>query len=193
MFREIIENYKKYHRQNLEKELNDFLPSDEFKILLQRVAYCRGKDGKKYAHQYRITKLACDHSYQILKKLSYEGIQDFDSLHRYLTDNLISVRGVGKLYIYDATLRIGNHLGFEPDLIYLHAGTLEGAKNLELPTRKGYLKVVDLPQALRKLEPKVIEAVLCIYKDCFKNGKITFNKVSQHRPCGAGRPRGRRC
>jgi hypothetical protein len=51
----------------------------------------------------------------------------------------------------------------EPDRIYLHAGTREGARALGLGGTA--LSKSELPKAFHRLSPGEIEDCLCIYKD----------------------------
>ena len=39
--------------------------------------------------------------------MSFDNIKDFESLYECLKKNLLPIHGVGKLYIYDAALRLG--------------------------------------------------------------------------------------
>lgn len=47
---------------------------------------------------------------------------------------LETIPGLGELYVYDTTLRIGAKLNLFPDKVYLHAGTRLGATALGLRT-----------------------------------------------------------
>lgn len=195
MLEKIIEHYKIQHQLNLESELADFSQSNDFGDVIYRVAYCQDKDGKKYFHQYRIIKQACEDSHHILKRLSFNNIKDFESLYVYLKDNLLPVYGVGKLYIYDAALRLGACFDVEPTKIYLHAGALKGAKKLNLTISKDSLNIKDLPLHLQTINPKFVEAILCIYKDSFQNGKVMFDPLSYSstKRCSGMLRRGSRC
>ena len=94
-----------------------------------------------------------------------------DSLYRGYTmieAALEPVRGIGRLTVYDTSLRIGAWLGLSPELIYLHAGTREGARALGLNWRARYLSVHEVPEPLRVLAPGEIEDCLCICADVFR-------------------------
>jgi hypothetical protein len=69
------------------------------------------------------------------------------------------------LTIYDTALRIGASLGLEPQSVYLHAGTRFGARRLGLDWRAETIPVSALPPPLRKLKPREIEDLLCIFAD----------------------------
>jgi hypothetical protein len=92
---------------------------------------------------------------------------DFDTLHSVVERVGLPLDGIGPLTVYDTAYRLGNYRRLQPELIYLHAGTAEGAKNLG-----GFIgKTLD-PRLLRpvisdNLTPAQIEDWLCINKDRF--------------------------
>jgi len=97
--------------------------------------------GKRFDHQ----KIIPNHVLNLAKKRlltnlkRIQSTKEFNDLYNLLKELLSNIKGVGELYIYDTALRIGAYLGHEPDKIYLHAGTLQGAKKLGLNTRLGYI------------------------------------------------------
>src|SRR5205085_1093059 len=72
--------------------------------------------------------------------------------------------GVGRLTVYDTSLRIGAHLGLGPQEVYLHAGAAAGATALGLRGKRGRLAMEQLPFPLRRLSADEVEDCLCIYK-----------------------------
>lgn len=98
-----------------------------------------------------------------------EDCKDFDGLLELIEKILRGVVGLGDLYCYDTSRRIGAFLGLFPKRVYLHRGTKDGAKALGLDHTKRYLNMVNLPIELRILEPKQIEDFLCRYKDRLKS------------------------
>jgi hypothetical protein len=82
--------------------------------------------------------------------------RDFESLYSLIHHTVGHLRRIGPLVVYDTANRIGGKLGLEPSLVYLHAGTLHGARALGLPTQNGVVKVADLPRALRRLRPREV-------------------------------------
>ena len=52
----------------------------------------------------------------------------------------------------------------EPDRVYLHSGTREGARALGLAAERSFLPMDELPPELRRLKPREVEDLLCIYK-----------------------------
>jgi hypothetical protein len=97
---------------------------------------------------------------------------DFDDLFHLIDTALEPIPGLGELYVYDTTLRIGAKLNLFPDKVYLHAGTRLGARALGLRTA-ATLKMSELPKEFRALKPHEIEDVLCIFKDELKASAAT--------------------
>ncbi|MBU0507503.1 hypothetical protein KKH27_01520 [bacterium] len=99
---------------------------------------------------------------------SIRACKDFDSLLLLTTRKLAGIDGLGDLYYYDTSRRIGAFLGLFPLRVYLHRGTKEGAKALGLDHTRPYINMVSVPPELRCLEPKHVEDFLCRYKDRLK-------------------------
>ena len=93
----------------------------------------------------------------------------FAELHRLIDRQIKPIRGIGDLAVYDIAHRIGAYLRREPEAVYLHAGTREGARALSLAGKK--IEVRELPAGLRKLSAAEIEDCLCIYKDAL-HGRV---------------------
>jgi hypothetical protein len=104
---------------------------------------------------------------------------DFDAIHDLVRDLLEDPRpdtdGLGPLYFYDVAFRIGACRGnaYLPTKVYLHAGTLEGAKRI-LPGKRlkvgDVLEVSEFPEALQKLQPWAVEGFLCYYAKRCRQG-----------------------
>lgn len=90
---------------------------------------------------------------------------DFAQLH----DRVGVLRGgvdrIGDLAIYDITQRIGCYRGIEPDAIYLHRGTREGARALGWRENSPTMPVAALRPEFQALSSAQLEDILCIYKD----------------------------
>lgn len=88
----------------------------------------------------------------------------FVELHNAI--ETLKIDGIGDLTIYDTATMIGCPIGVYPEVVYLHAGTADGAKALGIngatATKEQFVEVCD---AFEKLEPIQIEDFLCIYKD----------------------------
>ncbi len=118
--------------------------------------------GGRHPHQRRIHGRVLQQAANALAKGKLT-FATFDDLHEAVRTTVEPIRGIGELAIYDIANRIGAHLELEPDRVYLHAGTREGARALGLGGA-AILKS-DLPKAFRRLSPGEIEDCLCIYKD----------------------------
>jgi len=167
--KEIVEDYIANCRENAQKELRWFTIQNTLKAAVSTAALAKTPSGKRFDHQRRIPKNVLNLAEEkLLKNLEQiQSTKDFDELYILLKKLLSEIKGIGELYIYDTALRIGAYLGHEPDKIYLHAGTLQGAKKLGLNTKLGYVFKKELPNEFGRLLPREIEDCLCIYKDEF--------------------------
>ncbi len=101
-------------------------------------------------------------------------VRSFDELFDRIRDEVESTPGIGELYVYDTSLRIGAKLNLLPARIYLHAGTRAGARALGLDYRAETLKVSALPKEFHVLEPHELEDILCIFKDELRGAPAAF-------------------
>ena len=126
---------------------------------------------KKNSHQYRLKNKSIIEFNNVLEDpkegIAKKTFSSFDDLFRYV--NAINVEGIGALAKYDFCLRYGFSRGLTPQVVYVHAGTGNGARALK---NHGYIKKVkdempvsEFPAELHKLEPMHIENLLCIYDD----------------------------
>lgn len=98
-----------------------------------------------------------------------EATNSFDDVYEIVKSS--KVNGFGELSIYDAAVRISTYLGFEPALVYLHAGTREGVKHLEYKgilldgsSLEEKLQINEFPEPLQKLKALQLENFLCSFK-----------------------------
>ena len=140
----------------------------EIAIELAGLAMC---DGRKMSHQKLIPKpTLAGYAKELLKRKHEIGeVQSFPELLKITAS--CRIYGIGELAVYDAAFRIGIFLRIEPDAVYLHAGPRIGAENLLkrrlFPSKVKTITKEDLPEAFRDCSYAEIEAILCIYKDCF--------------------------
>jgi hypothetical protein len=167
--KQIVDDYINKHRKKAEKEMRWFKIQKTLTDAISLAAMAITPSWKRFGHQRGIPKRVLKQTKHILLSNIeiIQNVTDFDDLHHRIYKLLGNLRGIGNLYIYDTSLRIGAKLGFEPIKVYLHAGTLEGAKRLGLNTKKGYLSLKSLPSDLGKFKPREIEDCLCIYKNEF--------------------------
>lgn len=123
-------------------------------------------NGKRHSHQWRIPKGVLKQlEQQLLADIALiEVCNDFDMLHNLVAHHVSTIKGAGPLLTYDVALRIGsNFLKLEPQLVYLHAGALQGARKLGV--REKVCRLSDLPKPMQRLTHSQAEDFLCIYKD----------------------------
>lgn len=142
---------------------------------ISEAASCKNYRAVISSHQCRIGKKNLKATGKLLEKVipTINRCRDFESLHENV-ENTISFRsGIGPLAVYDISVRLGKMKGLSPTLVYLHAGTREGASFI-LDTIKGnaYSKKA-FPRELQVLTPDQIETFLCVYKNDLKRLKLT--------------------
>jgi hypothetical protein len=172
----IVRFYIQRIRPRAQAELEWFIRQPTLHDTIRCAALAVNSYGKRYSHQRRIKRAAIAQAYSILSGANprIKKCADFASLFRLIEAALEDVPGIGELYIYDTSLRIGAKLGILPKKVYLHAGTRTGARNLGLDVAKSGVRMASLPSALRLLKPHEVEDVLCIFKDDLKTSAASF-------------------
>lgn len=139
-------------------------------------SYQKEWDGKvkRHAHQRRIKPAAL---YEALKTLSFKieelkGCKSFDQIFKCVSSYCSEIKGLGPLYIYDTSLRIGAFSKKLPKQVHLQAGALIGARALGLDLKNLEIPVSAFPKSMQQLAAHEIEDFLCIYKDDLKKIKI---------------------
>lgn len=172
----IIEIYGRRYKENLIKDMEFYKCLNGIKEAIEYAGMARNHKNKTHSHQRRVGKNKLKRlKEELLKHMGeIEKCQDFEELINTVEKYTKNIEGIGKLTIYDTSLRIGFFLGIYPKKIYLHAGTRKGALHLlgkeKIKGRKFLLKE-ELPKEFRELEPYEIEDILCIFKDKFKDLK----------------------
>lgn len=157
---EYIRGYRPYSR----KEVAHFQRMHSLAEAVSEAASCNLPNGKRHPHQYRIPAASLDQAKDILLHLPLSDSESFDSLHEIIKSAIAPVHRIGELTIYDIAHRIGIFLRKEPDSVYLHRGTAEGARALGMLSKNGKLSVSALPAPFRNLTAHEIEDCLCIFK-----------------------------
>lgn len=165
-FQAITRAYIRYNRPNSQAELGWFHQQPTVRSAIKHAALAINSQGKRYRHQCRLRKATLENARRVLLANSRHIAQsrNFDGLFALLHGLLSSIKGIGELYVYDTSLRIGAKLGLLPTKVYLHAGTRLGAKALNLDGTANALEVSKLPSEFQQLEPHEIEDILCIFK-----------------------------
>lgn len=98
------------------------------------------------------------------KRKELSKYTSFDKLYKAIM--AIKVHGIGELSKYDTATCIGCEQCVFPQVVYLHVGTAEGAREIGIKgktaTKEQFVKICD---AFERLEPIQIEDFLCIYKE----------------------------
>ena len=136
-------------------------------------SYYQNEQGqlKKDPHQYRLSNdlLREAGEHVLARKEQILRAKNFAELMAQMEYIGSTTSGLGKLWEYDAALRIAWHLGekWYPELIYIHQGAARGAAKLGLDTNRRYILKSEFPEVMQKLEPWEIEIFLCEEKGKF--------------------------
>ena len=179
----LVDYYIEHFRPMAQRELDHFKKQDSHTNAIIKAANAINSKGKRYSHQYRIRRSAI----QEVENRLLDNIETinkcicFFDLHELLNHLIRDIYGIGELFVYDTSLRVGSYLGFLPNKIYMHAGTRAGAKQLGIDHKKDFITKEKLPDELQKLRPHEIEDFLCIFKDKFGRIKDFEKEIIQKR------------
>ena len=182
-------------RPPLAKAMNDYDPERgeaeirrfrnmTLKEAIKKAAESRKENGHPYEHQQKNWNFWPDAFEAAMAILSdaeprFRKCADFDAIHDLvrglLEDARPATNGLGALYFYDVAFRIGACRGdaYLPKKVYLHAGTLEGAKLVMRGKRLNVgdlLEISELPEAFQKFKPWAVEDFLCYYAKRCRQG-----------------------
>ena len=166
----IVRSYRAQCERRALAELETFAAEPSLWSAVRRASFATAPDGKRYHHQRRLSTATLEAVHSMLQREPLAKCRSFHELHDMLREAIGPVHGVGRLMIYDTALRLGAKLGLEPERVYLHAGTRDGARNLGLDWRAESVEMKDLPMELHKLKARQVEDILCIYKDRLMRG-----------------------
>ncbi len=160
---DLIREYKREYGDHQRARRRQFR---DFASITEAIKHATGSVGKVPDHQRRVGREALTRaSDQLLRhQEEIESCETFAEILALVEASTAGVRRFGRLAVYDTACRLGVYLGVEPEAVYLHAGTADGAKALGLGTSRGYLEMDELPAPFRLLEPWECEDFLCIYK-----------------------------
>ncbi len=168
--RAIVDAYIRRFRPQAKRELDFFGEQPTLLLAIENAAMAVNANGKMFHHQRRLGKASLQQARNILvaHANAMEGVKDFDELISLVDALLAPVPGIGELYIYDTSLRIGSKLHMFPEYVYLHRGTRAGARALGKSGKERFLEVNSLPPEFQALEPHEIEDALCIFEDVLR-------------------------
>jgi hypothetical protein len=167
-FAAIVRDYNSRHRERARREVRYYMIQRSLEDAIRESALSRLPSSKRHPHQRRIPLRVLQAAERRLQAIagSLLAAESFAELHRLIERQIKPVQGIGDLAVYDIARRIGAYLGHEPETVYLHAGTREGARALNLEGNA--IDVSEFPVKLRNLSAAEIEDCLCIYKDALR-------------------------
>lgn len=162
-----------------DRELDYYRGLPSLRIATRHAALARTVDGGEHSHQRRLKWSALkEFATRVSRargRLARAGT--FAELHQVVEDAAAEVHGIDVLASYDTVLRISAHLGLEPESVFLHIETTEGAEVLGLDVRQATLEMSELPAPFGRLKPREVEDRLCIFKSLFA-GKQRLRKTA---------------
>lgn len=170
-FAALVKDYKNHHQKEKNLELRYFEQMN-FEQVLKKVAYAKNQNDRKFSHQRRLPQAVSKSVLNVLLGIKKEikEIQNFEQLYALLEQQLLPIRGIGDLFIFDAALRIAAKLNYQPTEIIVQSGSKQGVRNLGLKVKNKRVTLDQLPSIIRdELEPYEIENFLCIYREEFRN------------------------
>ncbi len=162
----LVRSYIRHNRPKLLDQLRYFERLPSLECAVETAAIAKDSRGKRLHHQRRLTRSALTYAKEnLLSSLPrIRNCRSFDQLHQLVDKSVCEIRGLGELYVYDTSIRVGAHLNLWPEQVYLHAGARKGAKALGFSGGVSRVKPRDMPVAIQELKPHEIEDFLCIYK-----------------------------
>lgn len=166
----IIDDYIRNYRPHARANLVEFQRLRTLQEVIHHASLCHWlPTNKRHPHQYRIPAAALltaeGKLQQALRGLA--RAETFEALYDEIERHIRGVHKIGALAVYDIAQRIGAYLGLAPNLVYLHQGTLAGARALGFTGKT--LDPRSLPSAFSRLKPYEIEDCLCIYKSALRD------------------------
>jgi hypothetical protein len=160
----IVAHYLANYSKNTERELEYYRRQPTIDTAVEVASLARLPSGKRAHHQRRLSSATLNAAWNALRDCDLGECHDFHSLFCTIDKTVRPIDGIGELYVYDTSLRIGAFLQLSPAHVYLHAGTRAGARALGFSGVYS-IDVSELPREFGNLEPYQIEDCLCIYKD----------------------------
>ncbi len=171
---DVIDDYIYVHLAPATAEM-DFFRTESFPIAIEYAALSKLRNGKRHPHSYRRTPQTLEEAYCRLKAIPEEmkKCSSFESLHTLIEQRIGDIPDIGPLTVYDVATRIGAHLHLEPEKVYLHSGTMKGARALGLGKGRKTLEPSELPVEFKQLTAGQIEDCLCLYEDYMSDFRVS--------------------
>ncbi len=130
----IVRHYRKHFRPQAQAELDWFRDQPTFETALEYAALATDRDRSRFSHQHRLKRKDLEKAYAKLlaSAASIREQKNFARMYERISAILDFVEGVGPLYRYDTSLRLGAYLNKMPAAVYLRNGTRQGAIALGL-------------------------------------------------------------
>lgn len=171
------QHYRFHCKDEYRRELRWFAEQPSLRMAVARAAVARGGCGQRLSHQRRPPRmsLARAHRALLVNLSAIRACTDFLDLHNTIERLLVGIPGLRDVYYYDTALRIGANLSCKgshyPMEVFLHRGSLEGAKRIIsvaplIPRKKPRLAASVFPTPLSKMKPHELENLLCLYRSC---------------------------
>jgi hypothetical protein len=163
---DVVDDYIRRWRHKVLAE-RQFFKDCSYQKAIRYAGRCMRSDDKRQGHHQRRSQETLIEVESVVRECAEEmrACKTFHELHELIHREIHPIYDVGPLLVYDAATNIGAHLGLNPDRIYLHSGTAEGAKAiLRIGSRKT-INRSELPSAFMRLRCWEIEICLCLYKD----------------------------
>ena len=176
IYRLLLEIVNDHDPTSAREEISRFKKMPSLKVAIKTAAESKKEDGTCYSHQRRVFSrpdaIPTARKILLAAEAKIEACTTFEQVLKLIVSLIADVFGIGALYCYDVAIRIGAYVGSLPKKVHLHAGALNGAKLLGLPTERGFLNVSELPEPLQGFKPNEIEDMLCHLANAAKHGKL---------------------
>lgn len=123
-------------------------------------ARCVLPNGKRQPHQHRIPPTSLAEARARLLAADLHSCHSFDELHTILNATICDIHMIGALVVYDLAHRIGAFCRLEPQRVYVHRGTRDGALALGLGRGRESIELAELPEAFQRLSAAEAEDCL---------------------------------
>lgn len=163
-FRAIVDDYIRDHRDRAARGMRFYAIQRTLADAVDLAARCVRPNGKRHKHQRWIPPESLDEARARLLVADLDSCRSFDELHTKVNATIRDIYMVGPLVVYDVAHRIGAFLRLEPEHVYLHRGTRDGARALGLGRGRDWIDLAELPEEFRRLSAAEAEDCLCIYK-----------------------------
>jgi hypothetical protein len=164
-YADVVRDYRDHYQENSCEEHGFYATQNSLQRVVELAGLAKTVDEKRHPHQRRLSADALRRGQSKLVRCKFNACQSFDELIKMVKDAIGDVDGIGALMVYDTACRIGAFLRLEPERIYLHAGTRNGANAIGLGHGHDFLELDELPIEFHSLRAAEIEDCLCIYKD----------------------------